>query len=653
MPRTINAEKPQPQVTEEQGAKSIGEDKESDDCEFLISHRVPPIQRGNHPQSSFRNSQSEIGGPSSRTRAKVTGCATTKTSNMHDEALKDTAEGAGKEKVSVDVTEMAMKAKEKAAGKRKMTADEEHKVRIGSLYLDFLKWAFECYDVNTKVFHFNKNGRLRITEGDVSKVYGLPRGNKSVAKKVAEFKNSDLTELGIDSGLEIENSPREMVLQSVIQRRLENEQDDDKWKKLMILYIIAVLLCPKERLQASLKFLPLLEKDCVGEFTSYNWCKYVVDHFHNGFRTAKQNMEKKGTAAMFVSADINLLMWLHMARRVIDDEISIVKESMELKMEEDKATQAERHDHGGNDSSTDMDANKDCEADKRNTVNVNSTTPPNDHCTHVPSKVDHKGDSSKVAPTCRPILPDLQTPQTHAVQNNVWSSPRMTPQFVLGIDEPFTEVNVGSNSPRNAFSPVSKMASMSTPIVMEEGPTVVVVEKVAKKKDYEGRPNRMKQKLKKLVSPYTAIKYDKRGKAVKVKRDPLPPFSNITPFEWKTINYARDKKMPEGEHLRTRTSIDISLRRLDMVTLNYNEQVSTNVIDEYTHILNLQQMIVFKGRPKRWACSLSMAGCVHADIKKEEIPIDQLFNGLLDTLDVKEALMETEFSGTSVVWFYP
>ncbi|CAN1799559.1 hypothetical protein LINPERHAP1_LOCUS22160, partial [Linum perenne] len=82
---TTGEPKQRSKVTEEQGVKSIGEYTESDDCEFLISHRVPPIQRGNHPQSSFRNSRSEIGGPSSRTRAKVTGCATTKTSNMHDE----------------------------------------------------------------------------------------------------------------------------------------------------------------------------------------------------------------------------------------------------------------------------------------------------------------------------------------------------------------------------------------------------------------------------------------------------------------------------------------------------------------------------------------------------------------------------------------
>ncbi|CAN1777440.1 hypothetical protein LINPERHAP1_LOCUS14060 [Linum perenne] len=41
------------------------------------------------------------------------------------------------------------------------------------------------------------------------------------------------------------------------------------------------------------------------------------------------------------------------------------------------------------------------------------------------------------------------------------------------------------------------------------------------------------------------------------------------------IDYARDDKMPEGEHLRTRTSIDISLLRLDMVTLKYGAQVNT------------------------------------------------------------------------------
>ncbi|CAN1244025.1 hypothetical protein LINPERPRIM_LOCUS5911 [Linum perenne] len=259
--------------------------------------------------------------------------------------MKDKVEGAGKGKMRVDVTEIVMKDKVKEARKGKMRVDEAEKdagnpnpkpkpkmslrsrcalkkireivhmsglhasklmklvslgfsstteVQIGSLCLDFLKWAFECYEAKTKSFHFKKNDRLTITEGDVETVYGLSIGNKSVAKKLSEYKNSYLTELAIDNGLELENNPREMVLQNDIQRRSENEQGEDKRKKMMILYIIVVLLCSKERLQASLKFLPLLDEDCIGEFTNYNWCKYVVVHFHNGFRAANKNKEKKG-----------------------------------------------------------------------------------------------------------------------------------------------------------------------------------------------------------------------------------------------------------------------------------------------------------------------------------------------------------------------
>ncbi|CAN1786971.1 hypothetical protein LINPERHAP1_LOCUS17445, partial [Linum perenne] len=116
--------------------------------------------------------------------------------------------------------------------------------------------------------------------------------------------------------------------------------------------------------------------DCIGEFTKYNWCKYVVDHFHNGFKAAKQTKEKKGTAAMFIGADINLLMqekileWLQMAKGVIEGEIQIVKDSMELKMEEDKATQRERQEQEDNDDSSEVNSNKDQESDEetRNTV---------------------------------------------------------------------------------------------------------------------------------------------------------------------------------------------------------------------------------------------------------------------------------------------
>ncbi|CAN1341695.1 hypothetical protein LINPERPRIM_LOCUS39257 [Linum perenne] len=74
------------------------------------------------------------------------------------------------------------------------------------------------------------------------------------------------------------------------------------------------------------------------------------------------------------------------------------------------------------------------------------------------------------------------------------------------------------------------------------------------------------------MSPYTAIKYGNKGKAVKVNRDPMPPITNITSFERRMIDYALDEKM-----------------------------------------------------------------------LVEEIRLDLLLNAFLDTLDVKEALMEVEF----------
>ncbi|CAN1777445.1 hypothetical protein LINPERHAP1_LOCUS14064, partial [Linum perenne] len=53
-----------------------------------------------------------------------------------------------------------------------------------------------------------------------------------------------------------------------------------------------------------------------------------------------------------------ILEWLQMAKGVIESEIQIVKDSMELKMEEDKAMQAERQEQEDNDDSSEVKSNK-------------------------------------------------------------------------------------------------------------------------------------------------------------------------------------------------------------------------------------------------------------------------------------------------------
>ncbi|CAN1126531.1 hypothetical protein LINPERHAP2_LOCUS3479 [Linum perenne] len=196
-------------------------------------------------------------------------------------------------------------------------------VQIGSLCLDFLKWAFECYEVKTKSFHFKKNDRLTITEGDVETVYGLSIGNKSVAKKLSEYKNSYLTELAIDNGLELENNPREMVC---FCEKYESSSSDitpfcARWDNKMFKDTASMIqyegdnTFPEGPVEPQFK----MSKPFTG----------IVANLENGWGDLEAYEQE------------NILEWLQMEKGVIDSEI--VKESMELKMDEDKATQTERH----------------------------------------------------------------------------------------------------------------------------------------------------------------------------------------------------------------------------------------------------------------------------------------------------------------------
>ncbi|CAN1301416.1 hypothetical protein LINPERPRIM_LOCUS24946 [Linum perenne] len=210
--------------------------------------------------------------------------------NPQPQSMKDKVEGAGKGKVRVDVTKMATKDKDKEAGKGKMRVDEAEK-----------RWkAIPHKSVKPIRFMMHRSSNVKNPQPQAMKDNVEGAGKGKVRVDVTKMAMRDKDKEAGKGKMRVNEAEKIMDLtfrttrgygttKNDIQRRLENEQDEDKWKKLMILYIIVVLLCSKERLQASLKFLPLLEEGCIGEFTNYNWCKYVVEHFHNGFRAAKQN----------------------------------------------------------------------------------------------------------------------------------------------------------------------------------------------------------------------------------------------------------------------------------------------------------------------------------------------------------------------------
>ncbi|CAN1769137.1 hypothetical protein LINPERHAP1_LOCUS11051, partial [Linum perenne] len=140
----------------------------------------------------------------------------------------------------------------------------------------------------------------------------------------------------------------------------------------------------------------------------------------------------------------------------------------------------------------------------------------------------------------------ISPPSPNGDTENV-TSPRMTPQFNLGIDEPFSQ-----ETPKE---------HLADPIIVEDANPEIEIK----------RPKRVVQKSRMLLSPYTPIRYVKKKGQGKGKSDPKPPMSTINKIERSLIDYARNKDLLEAENIRRKANGDLTLNRLQLKTLNYNE----------------------------------------------------------------------------------
>ncbi|CAN0864162.1 hypothetical protein LINGRAHAP2_LOCUS8877 [Linum grandiflorum] len=169
------------------------------------------------------------------------------------------------------------------------------KIKITRMSEEFLKWAVDRYEVSSRSFILDGNKKFRLTEDDVARVYGLPRGPNHV--DVDKYPTSLLKELGQELNIGDDRSGKDNVELLVLKKRLTEESDIVKRRKLLILYIMGGLLCPTSHPVANLGYLPLLSEPDLGK---YNWCKHVVEHFNNGMVAAKKNK--------YICADVHLLL---------------------------------------------------------------------------------------------------------------------------------------------------------------------------------------------------------------------------------------------------------------------------------------------------------------------------------------------------------
>ncbi|CAN0858361.1 hypothetical protein LINGRAHAP2_LOCUS7206 [Linum grandiflorum] len=179
-------------------------------------------------------------------------------------------------------------------------------VQIAALSILFNRWALEAYDVVTgSFFFFFEADALTVTEEDVQRVYGIPRGKWSVNDAVAHYTGCGMQGAAKVHHLNVGNQVT--VPLNDLKDCLGVEEDNKMWKNLAVLYVLAALLRPRSHPDASLRLLPLLGSNITEEVKEYNWCQYIVAHFHRGIEEAANNI-KSGTVHVVVNADMHLLM---------------------------------------------------------------------------------------------------------------------------------------------------------------------------------------------------------------------------------------------------------------------------------------------------------------------------------------------------------
>ncbi|CAI0426977.1 unnamed protein product [Linum tenue] len=162
------------------------------------------------------------------------------------------------------------------------------RVKLTRLPDNFIEWLCKSFDVSSRSFPLLRSGKFRIGEADVERVYGLPRGPYAV--KLDMFSAAQRHRWGIELGLS--NTRKGKATLANVKLALEEERDNKKWRDLFVLYAMEAVLCPSGNLKINLAYAGFLQDEMVADFTQYNWCKHVADHFNDSMVEVVQSISK-------------------------------------------------------------------------------------------------------------------------------------------------------------------------------------------------------------------------------------------------------------------------------------------------------------------------------------------------------------------------
>ncbi|CAN0912288.1 hypothetical protein LINGRAHAP2_LOCUS27301 [Linum grandiflorum] len=538
-------------------------------------------------------------------------------------------------------------------------------VQIGSLSELFNRWAVEAYDVGTQSFFFVDGDALTVTEEDVARVYAIPRGRLSINDATSHYTVDVMQGAAKVHHLDVRN--QETVPLNTLKDWLQVEEDVNVWKNLAVLYLLGVLLRPRSHPDADLRVLPLLGSRSSEAVKEYNWCQYVVSHFHRGMGAAVNNM-KAGTLHPVVNADMHLLMvcfcekygsrveeerplcalWDKIAFGRVLKEVKQRLGSTFMKVSRPKLRLPRPF--------TGLLRNV---RDRLDGCPINELEAMLKWSKWAKYVIDSEITALEMWIANRKGEAPGHPGETGTAQNSVGGVANERNDDILENEQsPATPVGGGFSNTNLGISPpnfslgVTQVDGMVEPGLVGQ-PVHETVHGVIEPD--AGRPKRTLKKSKHTRTPYCVIVAPKRKNVGKREKPaPKPPRANFNSKKNLLIEYATnhdDQSLLGTEIIHRRDDESLSLTRREFRSLHFDQELVTDIVDAYTDFLNLREMEAATdgAGAKRWIFRTTLAQGIHCNVGNPEMEDSEYLSkiieevGLVDPNAPEVTLSDCEF----------
>ncbi|KQJ90757.1 hypothetical protein BRADI_4g33755v3 [Brachypodium distachyon] len=156
-------------------------------------------------------------------------------------------------------------------------------INTTKLHNKSIDWLASCYDPAARGLLIPGRGRIPMTEESVYNALGCPHGTEPVPYKVDKDIEARLAP-EMFPGMNLSKTPLHSQVNTILKNMTES---GDRFKRLVLLYIMSTILTPTTTTRISNRCYPVL--DDIANVHNYNFCKFVLDQLDENLSKKKLN----------------------------------------------------------------------------------------------------------------------------------------------------------------------------------------------------------------------------------------------------------------------------------------------------------------------------------------------------------------------------